>query len=176
MLSQDLLPQQVDIVKSCQSHVRLSGKVPLEKLPRLSELLAGEKDDIQAEIRCSVDEQGLLYFQGSIQAELELSCQRCLDLYDEQVKDVFCFSPVYGEQEAKRLPGCYEPVVIEQSGVISLYELIEDELMINIPFVPKHTIEDCQANGYTRAFGDDQVEDAVEKPNPFAQLESLKVK
>ncbi|ODN43537.1 YceD family protein [Piscirickettsia litoralis] len=176
MLSQDLLPQQIDIVKSCQNRTRFTGQVPLAKLPRLGDMLAGQHGNINADFVCSVDEQGLLYFDGAIEASLELSCQRCLDIYNEQVAGDFCFSPVYGEQEAKRLPESYEPVVIEESGVISLYELIEDELIVNMPLVPKHPIEDCKANGYTRAFGDDQVEEVVEKPNPFALLESLKVK
>ena len=56
----------------------------------------------------------------------------------------------------------------------NLMELIEDELLMAMPVVPKHAM--CPEPVKLQVADTDFVEASVEKPNPFAVLEQLKHK
>ena len=48
-------------------------------------------------------------------------------------------------EEANALPENYEPVVTEEGGQLSLYQVVEDELILSLPIIPKHEPEACSA-------------------------------
>ncbi len=49
----------------------------------------------------------------------------------------FLLSPVISEERAKNLPDQYEPVFMQNES-IALYDMIEDEILLALPMVPKH--------------------------------------
>ena len=51
---------------------------------------------------------------------------------------------------------------------------ITDEVIINLPLVALHEVEDCSVNPNEMSFG--EIEPADEQPNPFAALSELKRK
>ena len=65
-----------------------------------------------------------------------------------------------------------EEDVLVLSREFNLLELVEDELLMSVPPVPKH--EECPAPVKLQAADADFVDAPVEKPNPFAVLQQLK--
>jgi uncharacterized protein len=75
------------------------------------------------------------------------------------------------ESKIEYLAEHYEPWLIENDEPVKLSELIEDELILALPIIPKHT-EACLPEELWKA-GDAVIED--EKPeSPFAVLSALK--
>ena len=107
-----------------------------------------------------------------------LTCQRCLqpyevplDIADKRVRFV------RGESQAEALDGEIEEDVLALPRVLDLRALIEDELLLALPIVPRHEAACPQPLPVPDGSGpveDDEVGDGG-RPNPFAVLQSLKL-
>ncbi len=102
------------------------------------------------------------------ETRVTLECQRCLRLVDVELKVSRSFLFVSGEDAAARLDTDSEDDVLALTRALDLRELIEDELLLALPIVPRHEV--CPTP--LRAPVGDEVADT--KPNPFAVLMALK--
>ena len=82
-------------------------------------------------------EKGLATVQGHIKTELKLKCQNCLETLIWPVDKQFKLGIVSSLDAANRLPDEYEPLLVEENP-IPLVDIIEEELLLNIPAFPKH--------------------------------------
>jgi uncharacterized protein len=73
---------------------------------------------------------------------------------------------VSGEDEIKRLPEGYEPLLVTGEPLLTR-ELVEDEVLLAIPAIPRHGGEEACVTGYEN-------QSLPERENPFAVLEKLK--
>lgn len=105
---------------------------------------------------------------------MPLVCQRCLGPVDVPVQVEREFRFVATEAIAEEQDEESEEDVLVLSRDFNLLELIEDELLMALPVVPKHTV--CPGAVKLYVADSDFAEDAAEKPNPFAVLERLKKK
>jgi len=112
------------------------GTLPLKWLRRLSGLLAA--DDGAAEFRAAffLDTDHRPVIELSVSAELPLLCQASLEPYRETVTRKTTLAVVAAEHEIATLPGHYEPV-IAHGGRLALADLVEDELLLGMPQVPR---------------------------------------
>lgn len=153
-------------------HSEYLGILEAKLLPRLMETSAGFCSDIQVQFSCDTDKQGLATLIGRAKGELSLTCQRCMNEYNHPMAVEFSFTPVTEKTQDEELPEVYEPVDVDEHGLINICDLIEDELLVSIPFIPMHTIEECSVKDHETVVG--EIEDIVdERPNPFAVLKSL---
>ncbi len=112
----------------------------------------------------------------ALTAEVALpqTCQRCLGPVDVPVSFAREFRFVASEEVAAVEDEESEEDVLVLSRDFNLLELIEDELLMALPVVPKHDV--CPGAVKLQVADMDFVEEAAEKPNPFAVLEQLKKK
>jgi uncharacterized protein len=110
----------------------------------------------------------------SAQATLSLVCQRCMAAVDEVIGFERDFRFVASEALAEVEDEESEEDVLVLSKSFDLLELIEDELLMSTPLVPKHEV--CPQPVKLKAADPEFVEVEQEKPNPFAVLEQLKKK
>ena len=60
---------------------------------------------------------------------------------------------------------------LDENGEVNLRELVEDELLLAIPLIPRHELEDCQSDSDS-VWG--ELPEELDKPNPFDVLKKLK--
>ncbi len=108
----------------------------------------------------------------SAEVALPQTCQRCLGPVDVPVHFEREFRFVASEEVAEVEDEESEEDVLVFSRDFNLLELVEDELLMALPVVPKHDV--CPGAVKLQAADPDFVEDEQEKPNPFAVLEQLK--
>lgn len=110
----------------------------------------------------------------ALTAEVALpqTCQRCLGPVDVPVAFEREFRFVASEEVAAVEDEASEEDVLVLSRDFNLLELVEDELLMALPAVPKHEV--CPSTVKLQVADSDFVEEAQEKPNPFAVLEQLK--
>ncbi len=163
------LPIDIDPESLIEKQSELSGILPLSTFVRLSESLTNDQGvvDFNLFFRKEGDIKAIM---GHVNATLLVQCQRCLETVSVVVDQDFKLGVVQSDQEAKRLPGYYEPLLLESNQVV-LRDIIEDELILAIPDIPKH--RDCQPQ--QKADLRQQIETEAE-PNPFAILAKLKSK
>ncbi len=83
---------------------------------------------------------------------------------------------VKGLDEAARLPDAYDPLLPEEA-TLDPAALVEDELLLAVPPVPRHVEGTCEAPDYERhdhRAPDTDREPAPDDEHPFAVLQSLK--
>lgn len=136
------LPRQIDVIKLCQQGQSLEGLLDLSDLPRLAEALSapsGALKSLQPTLRFDVDAEGHRVMTGHFNVQLPLICQRCLDVMEFPIKADFQCAFVATDEKAKHLPAHLEPVVLEaDSPLVELYDLLEDELILNLPISALH--------------------------------------
>jgi len=158
-----------------------SGTLPLASLDRfcagLPEQPAGEAGQLNWSLRGRQGERGEPLLDLSVQARPVVVCQRCLAPFEWPVDARVALHLVRSEEElddADLAPDedeLDEPEKVLGSERFDLLAQIEDELILSVPYIPRHDTCPGQA-GAPR-----QADDApAERPSPFAVLEQLKSK
>ena len=123
--------------------------MPLERMHRLAPLLASTESgrgEAGAEewptetwfsVRFGRDQEGTVIIDIEVRAELPLVCQRSLEPYLEKVSRHTELAVVESVAEQDQLPEHYEPVLVEH-GRLALLDLVEDELLLGVPQVPRN--------------------------------------
>jgi uncharacterized protein len=111
----------------------------------------------------------------AVNGRIHLVCQSCLQDCGLDLVQNSRFVMVASEDEADAFPmedDQQEPLVASQH--FDLLGLIEDEILLSLPLIPKHPEGACQV--HTSSFvGGEDAEDALEKPqNPFNILKNMK--
>ena len=111
----------------------------------------------------------------AVKGRIHLICQSCLRDCGLDLAQESRFVLVSSEEEADAFPmedDQQEPLVASQH--FDLLGLIEDEILLSMPLIPKHPEGACQPHASSfGAVGEDM--DASEKPqNPFNKLKNMK--
>jgi len=166
------LPRQVDAFRLTQQGIVLDGHVSVDELPRLTAVLSviDRSMNLHPVLNFSVDDQGYRTAEGHVHAVLPLTCQRCLQVMPFEVQANIHWAFVATDEEAKKLPANLDPVMLSPSGYVDVYEMLEDELLLNLPITVFH--DDCETAGATQVFGEVEL-DANVKEKPFVALVDL---
>lgn len=158
----------------------LSGHWPGAGLTRLVELQTPPQDGSLADVDWRAQGQRLPVVGGEAELWLELqadtrvwlTCQRCLQPLAEPLAIDRRIRFVRGEAAAEALDAEIEDDVLALSKSLDLRELVEDELLLALPIVPRHGV--CPQPLPLPAGDAPAPEDVPERPHPFAALQRLK--
>lgn len=140
-------------------------------MPRLIEALQDSEGNVAVSLEFGTDEEGLRFMRGRVQGEVTLLCQRCLEPMQQQIDNSFALALVRSETEADALPSHYEPLLLDGKPLF-LRDVIEDEMLLALPIVPRHPKQECEARLESGEAETEQ--DGGERVNPFASLAELK--
>ncbi len=167
----DRLPVLIDPVSFSERGKRLSGKIEINKLVRLSGLLLENAGVVDIDI--AFEKEGRLStIQGGLKANLKLECQSCLKEVTFSIDRDFKLGLVMSLEQADELASDCEPLILE-SEKISLNELIEDELLLALPDFPRHDY-DCVDREEVLQTAEDDNNEQINPNNPFSVLAKLK--
>jgi uncharacterized protein len=152
---------------------RISGTRLLASFPRLSQALADTAGQAEYELKFSRDEKRRACINGFVKATLTLQCQRCLGLLAWPVHAEINLIAVAGLEEAERLPETVEPLLLTEARMC-VSDLLEDELLLSLPQVPKHGPGECATDNRKTDRLATGEEGSAQTPNPFAKLAELK--
>ncbi|MFA0811464.1 YceD family protein [Microbulbifer epialgicus] len=169
--SKSVLPKSVDARKLVQREQYLDGVLPLESLDRLRTAVESVNGEIVSELQFGRDLQGHLTVSGKVSCTVELLCQRCLHPVREQIEAQFCWGVVWSEEQGKALPKDLDPV-IQESDELDLHQILEDEILLNLPMVAYHDKECVSRESFH--IGEVETEAGEQRENPFKVLEQLK--
>ena len=122
--------------------VVLSGELPLARFARLVELLRGDQGSVRATLSFR-QRSGWPGLTLRYETTVELTCQRCLEPMELPLAETVEIALVESDAMEQHVPEGIEPVVVE-GGRLNPAQLIEDELIVGLPLVPKHErTDDC---------------------------------
>jgi uncharacterized protein len=171
-------PSRLDVEPFAKEGGELQGQWPLRQLRRLAETAHAEARPVESDVVAWQVRGELRPVRGaasqpwlhlSAQTALNLECQRCLQPMAVPLEVSRSFRFVHGEAAAAELDADSEDDVLALTRALDLRELVEDELLLSLPLVPRH-----EACAPPVPLADSKPEPAEERPNPFAALAALK--
>ena len=163
----------VDFVQSVEQGLQYDTNISENLLPRLSECCSEILSKAHVKFRFYRDLQGLNTIEGEISCKVSFVCQRCGKPFEKTLSAKFCSTPDKEKACSLRIEDKLDIVELNSNGQFELLNYLEDCLMLEIPYVPKHDDDDPKCNDNTNwSFG----EIAQDKENPFARLAELKEK
>jgi len=159
----DQWQQPLDIRALVRQGVTLKGEVQLAELERL-EGIALKDAPVRFELKFGKDAEGQSVVQGSVQGVVDMTCQRCLKPVGIEIDASVALGVVTSEAEAKNLPDDLEPLILGDEPV-RLGDLIEDEILLALPVVPRHAHQCVPAHR--------EHEGPEKTDNPFAALRNM---
>ncbi len=170
--------RRLDVKAFAQAGAVLSGQDLLSKYERLLAETGGlgVERPVHWEARGEqhIDASGhvQVWLHLSAQVSLPLTCQRCLGPADIELEVVRDFRFVASEEQAEAEDEEAEEDVLALTRELNLQELIEDELLMELPVVPRHEV--CPTEVKLVAQDAEFEAASAAKPNPFAALAGLK--
>ena len=170
-------PTRLDVKALAQSGQEISGTDALSNYARLAQDLRGQSPDLsfkwiaRGEERLGTTGKAESWLHLSLDAALPLVCQRCLGPVDVHVSPKRLFRFVASEAEATAQDDNCDEDLLVLSREFNLAELIEDELVLEVPLIPRHDI--CPVSVKLAVADADFADSAVAKPSPFAALSAL---
>lgn len=179
-------PRALDLRSLARAGASLQGAWPLAAMPRLAAgvLVQADAEPPPAAWTAELTQRPVaggdpeLWLHLQAQTEVRLECQRCLQPMDQTLQVDRRFRFVRGEDEAARLDEESDDDVLALPRRLDLLELLEDELILALPLVPRHEacpqpLPTAGGTGAVHAAGTPSPA-AGERPHPFAALAVLK--
>ena len=170
-MSDSSIPAYADTRKIFQQEDIISGNLGLDRLPRFRKTLANDEGSVSLELKFTFGEAKERLIAGSLQAQVNVFCQRCLKPIAIALADDIKLALVRDEEAAQRLDAELDPWICEDHK-LDLAELVEEQLILCTPIVSYHESGECM-NQRDYVAGEDAAE-SVATENPFAVLKSLK--
>lgn len=179
-MSKSFQTQRLDVAAFVRTGGVLQGQNALAEYPRLAQEAQGETGDLSVHWQLTGGQRtagdGSLRPSLHVQAELSLplTCQRCLGPVQValQADRHILFAP--DEATAAALDDVSQDDVLAMSHALGVQALVEDELLMAIPLVPRH--EDCAPPAPLQAQDEAFAAAQAERPHPFAALAELKTR
>jgi uncharacterized protein len=166
-------PTRFDALKLSASGESLAGVVDAADLPRVADRLAADGGAARIEWRLvgGSDGQRRPVLTLTLAGSVPLVCQRCLQPFAAVVDQSTELLLARSEAELARLDVDEVEVVLATERLDPL-DLVEDELLLSLPFSPRHAEGQCEAVGSAAA----AQESNQRKASPFGRLGELKTK
>lgn len=158
----------IDSLEFARAEQEMRGSVPVTRLARLWDCLIDTDGEVQFVVRGSRDARSRPTLEVEISGVIHVQCQRCLGALDYPL----CVTNrllLLGEGENLGAEADDPEAAdwIDANPEMDVAALIEDEILLSLPFAPRHTEDCCQ-----RAL--DRNEREAKKPSAFAKLAVLK--
>lgn len=170
-------PRRLDVEAFAKEGQSLDGEWPLAALDRLGDAahsgaMPSASDLVhwhaQGESRPVRGSAPQTWLHVRAQTRLSLVCQRCLGPVETPIAAERSFLFVAGEDAAAQLDADTEDDVLAMTRALDLQQLVEDELLLALPLVPRHEICPQPLPMAT------ELPVEQEQPHPFAALATLK--
>jgi uncharacterized protein len=175
-MKRQFTPARLDVRAFAEDGASLSGQARVGDFERLVAEAKGEGRDIpltwsaEGELRNPQHLQPEVWVHLKAQTVLPMTCQRCLEPVDIPLAVDRSFRFVADEETAAALDDEAEEDLLAISRAFDLPGLVEDELLMEVPVVPRH---DVCPTGVKLSVEDPDFEQARPE-NPFARLRVLK--
>ena len=155
----------IDSLEFARSGQSLRGSVPVASLERLQDALCDTSGAVDYALHGGRDARQRPTLTLEVTGVLLLRCQRCLGPFEYPLRlsnTLLLASPAgadSGEVDVE------EDETIEPSAELDVGSLIEDEIILGLPYAPRHADESCPAGRESSRRGE---------ASPFAKLAELK--
>jgi len=156
----------IDSLEFARAGQTLSGSLPLPGLTRLRDSLVDTLGAVEFELRGGHDARRRPILTLAIHGMLHLQCQRCLGALEHPLQVLNTLLLVTAGESAAGDLDEEDAEWVEASGNLDVAALVEDEIILSLPYAPRHEEGSCRQAGTAAADG--------AAASAFARLAALK--
>lgn len=157
----------IDSLDFARKGSEIRGEAPLAEMHRLQDKLAAPEGAISYVVRGLQDRNGKPMLEVSLTGVCQLQCQRCLNSLTYPIQQLSHLLLVEESELDEFSSDEDEHDYIPVDKRLDVLALIEDEILLNLPFAPVHPAGECRV----AVASSEQSE-----KSPFAVLAGLKKK
>jgi uncharacterized protein len=178
-MKKEFVARRLDVKAFAQAATPWSAQEALVRYERLAEEAQGPVDGLtvswtaRGELRPATGGSDEIWLHLQAQTSLPLTCQRCMGPVDVAVSAERWFRFAADEATAAALDDEVEEDVLVLSSEFDLAELVEDELLMALPLVPRH--DTCPVDVKLAVADPDFEAESAAPAHPFAALACLKL-
>lgn len=150
----------------------IESEIEFASLPRVMAAISGHRGKVQVQLAFDLNHKYQVEILGHVSADVSLECQRCLQPMTVPVKSDVALI-VTTEERVREVERRFDPFVTDTDW-LDLNELVQEELLLAIPFVSYHSQDMCQIDQPYKVNEDIACKVPKERDNPFQVLASLK--
>lgn len=172
--------QFIDSLDFANNNRELRGEIAMTEMPRLQDKLIvpdvgfehGHKEGVIYTLRGFRDKNGQPMLKVALDGLCQLQCQRCLQglIYPIKLVSQLRLVENWDESSIEEEEDEVDSILVDHH--LDVLALFEEEILLNLPFAPRHPIDVCRPvkEGYVT-----EEIDQIEK-NPFSVLSRLRYK
>ena len=138
-------PGRFDAYRLAHERGVVEGSVDPHRLPRVAEVLAEGPASVAWRIEGTKDALGRPAVAVVLSGSVSLTCQRCLGDFDWPIEQRSEVLLARDERALAALDAGSESEVVLAEGSLDPLTLVEDELVLALPFAPRHPEGDCDS-------------------------------
>ena len=120
------------------------GSVPLRSFSRLATELASASDTVAVDLKFELDEHDRVHMCGTASVQAELTCHRCANTVPTTILAEIDAVIVRSDAVAERVAQEADVIVVTENP-IQVCELVEDDLIMSIPWRVDEKEHECIA-------------------------------
>lgn len=133
----------VDTWKLARERGSVEGNIDAHRLARVADLLAPGPAVLAWRVSGAADEEGLCALEIELAGKVMLTCQRCLGRLEWPVQVRRLVLLASSEAALEALDAGTDAEVVLAGVPLDPLELVEDELVLALPFAPRHADNAC---------------------------------
>lgn len=137
-------PGTFDPFRLSSERGEITGSLDVAKSDRLADRLAEGPGSVAWRIAGTKDSMGRPALSIVMSGQVPLECQRCLAQFDLPVDQRTLTLLAKSEADADALDAGSDEEVLVADRALDPIELVEDELLLTLPYAPMHADGDCE--------------------------------
>ena len=150
MASHKASRQRFDAMRLARERAAVEGSVDPHRLSRVADVLSDGPASVAWRIEGTSDPAGRPALRIVLTGSVMLECQRCLDDFAWDLDVATDLLLARDEAELAALDADSGLEVVLADGQLDPLALVEDELVLALPFAPRHPGDACDSNMTTR--------------------------
>lgn len=166
------IPGRVDPGASADKGKRFVGLLRQDQMDRLREMVVGRDHPIEVELQFERQDRWVVV-RGRVVTTLVVTCQACLENVELHADVAVGLAVIRSIEDAEMIPDDLEPVLCN-GDTLDLASLVEDELILTVPIVPRHTL--CEGESPSDLSKEEfSSANRSQRESPFAVLANLQL-
>jgi uncharacterized protein len=133
-----------DAFRLARDRAVLTGSVDATALPRLADRVIGAQGPVEWRIEGTVDAMDRLALTVRLEGTVTLECQRCLEALEWPIAQQTQLLLAHDDAQAERLDAESDAEVLVAATAIDPQTLVEDELVLALPYIARHPDGSCE--------------------------------
>ena len=139
--------RRFDALRLARERGAVAGSLDAHDLPRVADLLSEGPATIEWRIEGAADASERPALRVALKGAVPLVCQRCLADFDWPIDQETEVLLARDEGELAALDAGSSLEVVLADGPVDPVALVEDELVLALPFAPRHPDGECESAG-----------------------------